>query len=63
MSGAYAKSVSGAAALAASLLVGAAAYPAADGFYFDYALFYPPSGGDVVVEVYIAVPLDWFIQF
>jgi len=59
MLGTRAKSVSRSFALAAVLLVGAAAHPAADSFYFDYALFYPPSGGDVVVEVYIAVPLDW----
>ncbi|NIT35353.1 MAG: GWxTD domain-containing protein [candidate division Zixibacteria bacterium] len=59
MYGTRVKNVSKSVALAASLLVGAAAYPAADDFYFDYAFFYAPSGDDVVVEVYIAVPLDW----
>jgi len=38
----------------------AAAQPAAadDGFYFDYAFFYPATGDNVVVEFYVAVPLE-----
>jgi len=36
----------------------AAAAAADDGFYYDYAAFYPSHGGDVVVEVYVAVPLE-----
>jgi GWxTD domain-containing protein len=36
----------------------AAAAAADDGFYYDYASFYPSREGDVVVEVYVAVPLE-----
>ena len=36
----------------------AAAVAADDGFYDDYASLYPSPGGDVVVEVYVAVPLE-----
>jgi GWxTD domain-containing protein len=36
----------------------AAGAAADDGFYYDYAPFYPSRGGDVVVEVYVAVPLE-----
>ena len=44
-------------ALAAACAFAAGA-AADDGFYFDYAPFYPSGRDDVVVEVYVAVPLD-----
>jgi GWxTD domain-containing protein len=43
-------------ALAAAYVAAVAA--ADDAFYYDYAPFYPSAAGDVVVEVYVAVPLE-----
>lgn len=45
-------------ALAVASAAAAAAVAADDGFYYDYAPFYPSRGGDVVVEIYVAVPLE-----
>lgn len=44
-------------AAGALLLAVAAPLSADDGFYFDYAFFYPRAGESVVAEVYVAVPL------
>lgn len=42
-----------------TVVCAAAAVAAADdGFYYDYAPFYNASAGDVVVEIYVAVPLE-----
>lgn len=45
-------------AVCAALLVPAVPAPADEGFYFDYAFFYPRAGEKVVVEFYVAVPLE-----
>ena len=49
------KGIAQAVACAVSVAAGATAD---DGFYYDYAFFYPSGGNDVVVEVYAAVPLE-----
>jgi GWxTD domain-containing protein len=46
------------AAVCGALFVAAVPSAADDGFYFDYAFFYPRAGEKVVVEFYVAVPLD-----
>jgi GWxTD domain-containing protein len=46
------------AALAAVMFVGAAAARADDAFYSDYSFFYPRADDNVVVECYVAVPLE-----
>jgi GWxTD domain-containing protein len=58
VSGHVSKSVWPGVGAVALLIAAAAPLSADDGFYFDYAFFYPPKGENVVVEFYVAVPLE-----